>query len=114
MATLLFDLLTERESADRRNVFDVRLLAARLEGALAWLQDAGPALGLGAQLPVGFFGASTGACLCAGAHCGAAVELFGTNTVLGTHPQVRVPVIVLLAVIGRALVLVPLLAQTSN
>jgi putative phosphoribosyl transferase len=35
LATLLFDLLTEEEAADRRNVFDVDLLAERLARATA-------------------------------------------------------------------------------
>lgn len=54
--TLLFDLLTDDESRDRRNVFDIPLLARRLESATEWLL-AGP----GAGMSVGFFGASTGA-----------------------------------------------------
>jgi putative phosphoribosyl transferase len=33
IGTLLFDLLTEREARDRENVFDVKLLAARLLAA---------------------------------------------------------------------------------
>jgi predicted phosphoribosyltransferase/dienelactone hydrolase len=57
LGTLLFDLLTEREAADRANVFDVELLADRLLGATRWLGRE-PAL---AALPVGYFGASTGA-----------------------------------------------------
>jgi putative phosphoribosyl transferase len=36
MATLLLDLLTDKEALDRRNVFDVPLLASRLEEAIAW------------------------------------------------------------------------------
>jgi erythromycin esterase-like protein/predicted phosphoribosyltransferase/dienelactone hydrolase len=56
-ATLLLDLLTESEAADRRNVFDIPLLAERLEQAAAWI-DLHPALG---RLPLGLFGASTGA-----------------------------------------------------
>src|SRR5581483_1464512 len=36
MATLLFDLLTEEEASDRRNVFHVPLLASRLEEAVSW------------------------------------------------------------------------------
>lgn len=56
-ATLLFDLLHEDEAADRRNVFDVDLLATRLDIAVHWLmQQPGTA-----RLPVGLFGASTGA-----------------------------------------------------
>jgi putative phosphoribosyl transferase len=56
LATLLFDLLTDEEAAARRNVFDVELLAARLSSATTWL-DESPAAGL----PIGYFGASTGA-----------------------------------------------------
>lgn len=56
-ATLLFDLLTPAEEADRANVFDIPLLAERLVDAVRWL-DGQPAL---ARLPLGLFGASTGA-----------------------------------------------------
>ena len=34
LATLLFDLLTDVESTDRNNVFDIELLGARLGGAV--------------------------------------------------------------------------------
>jgi predicted phosphoribosyltransferase/pimeloyl-ACP methyl ester carboxylesterase len=54
-ATLLFDLLNGHEDTDRRNVFDVRLLAGRLVGATAWCRTHG------LVLPLGYFGASTGA-----------------------------------------------------
>lgn len=57
MATLLFDLLTEAEAADRGNVFDIDLLARRLVDAIDWVAGQ-PAL---ADLPIGLFGASTGA-----------------------------------------------------
>ncbi len=57
LATLLFDLLTETEAADRRKVFDIDLLSARVEEALDWLESR-PDL---AGLPAGVFGASTGA-----------------------------------------------------
>ena len=57
MATLLFDLLTPREEADRSNVFDIALLARRLVGATRWLQEHQPTN----DLAVGYFGASTGA-----------------------------------------------------
>lgn len=56
-ATLLFDLLTAEESEDRRNVFDVALLAARVEEAIEWARQDQRASGL----PIGLFGASTGA-----------------------------------------------------
>jgi putative phosphoribosyl transferase len=57
LATLLFDLLTDDEAADRRNVFDVDLLAARLVSATSWCR----AVDALAGLRVGCFGASTGA-----------------------------------------------------
>lgn len=57
MTTLLFDLLTEPEAADRFNVFDIDLLARRLVDAVDWVATQ-PAL---APSPIGLFGASTGA-----------------------------------------------------
>ncbi len=54
LATLLFDLLSAEEAADRRNVFDIPLLAGRLAAARQWAADRF------AELPVGYFGASTG------------------------------------------------------
>ncbi|GGG45365.1 hypothetical protein GCM10010964_35930 [Caldovatus sediminis] len=57
LATLLFDLLTEEEAADRRNVFDIGLLARRLEAAVECVAAHEATAGL----PVGLFGASTGA-----------------------------------------------------
>jgi len=55
LGTLLFDLLTEDEAADRANVFDVDLLADRLLGAASWCREQH------VPTPIGFFGASTGA-----------------------------------------------------
>jgi putative phosphoribosyl transferase len=57
LGTLLFDLLTEAESADRVNVFDIPLLANRLRDATTWLRGQPEA----ADLRIGYFGASTGA-----------------------------------------------------
>lgn len=56
-ATLLFDLLTTSESADRRNVFDIPFLASRVVEALAWASADSHIC----ALPIGLFGASTGA-----------------------------------------------------
>lgn len=57
MATLLIDLLTDQEAEDRRNVFDIQLLAERVLIAGRWLgRDARTK-----ALPLGYFGASTGA-----------------------------------------------------
>ena len=57
LATLLVDLLTPAEEAARGPVFDVALLAGRLAGVARWA-DAEPAC---TDLPLGYFGASTGA-----------------------------------------------------
>jgi dienelactone hydrolase len=57
IATLLFDLLTEPEADDRRNVFDIDLLAQRLRAATIWVRGYAATK----DLAVGYFGASTGA-----------------------------------------------------
>lgn len=71
LGTLLFDLLTPYEEHDRANVFDIDLLAGRLVDATHWLRLQPGAAGL----PVGYFGASTGAAaaLWAAAEPGAAI-----------------------------------------
>ena len=56
-ATLLFDLLTAEEELDRANVFDIGLLAERLLAVTRWAQREEGLSGM----PVGYFGASTGA-----------------------------------------------------
>jgi putative phosphoribosyl transferase len=58
IATFLLDLLTPIEATDRRHVFDVDLLAGRLATATAELRATHAAAG---ELPLGYFGASTGA-----------------------------------------------------
>lgn len=67
MATLLIDLLTEDEAAERAQVFDIEHLADRLEGVLAWTRTAPRTSHLGVSL----FGASTGAAaaIAAAARC---------------------------------------------
>ncbi len=61
LATLLMDLLTPEEEAvdarTREHRFDIQLLADRLAGAVQWLSRFPQVAGL----PVGYFGASTGA-----------------------------------------------------
>lgn len=57
LATLLLDLLEESEADDRRKVFDIALLAERLQAAADWLASY-PAT---RPLRLGYFGASTGA-----------------------------------------------------
>lgn len=56
-ATLLLDLLTTEEEQNRRNVFDVELLANRLKSATKWARNNSDLR----HLPIGYFGASTGA-----------------------------------------------------
>lgn len=64
-ATLMMDLLIDAEAATRANVFDMTLLGGRLVQAIDWASSE-PAT---ASLPIGLFGASTGAgaALCAAA-----------------------------------------------
>jgi putative phosphoribosyl transferase len=94
LATLLFDLLTEGEAGERHKVFDVDLLANRLVAVTRWAQ-AEPGLD---DLPLGYFGASTGAAaaLCAAAELGegisAVVSRGGRPDLAGSRlPQVRAP-----------------------
>lgn len=57
LATLLADLLTEQEAKDRKNVFDIELLAQRVVALTEWA-------GLHPDfqnIPLGYLGASTGA-----------------------------------------------------
>jgi putative phosphoribosyl transferase len=56
LATLLFDLLTEAEAADRLKVFDINLLGVRVVEAIDWARKRSEAAGL----PIGLLGASTG------------------------------------------------------
>jgi putative phosphoribosyl transferase len=57
LATLLLDLLTPREAADRTNVFNIPLLADRVEAGVDLVRARKDT----AHLPVGLFGSSTGA-----------------------------------------------------
>ncbi len=74
-ATVLFDLLTPDEERNRANVFDIALLARRLVDVTGWVA-AEPDT---ASLPVGYFGASTGA---------------GAALAAATHPGVKVAAVV--------------------
>ena len=75
LATLLFDLLTPQEERGRANVFDIELLARRLVDITGWLADQPDT----AALPVGYFGASTGA---------------GAALVAAADPRVKVAAVV--------------------
>jgi len=57
LATLLIDLLEEEEADDREKVFDIELLAGRLQSAADWLHQEHAT----SDLRLGLFGASTGA-----------------------------------------------------
>ena len=75
LATLLFDLLTPAEERNRANVFDIEGLAGRLIDVSGWLASDPDT----ASLPVGYFGASTGA---------------GAALVAATDPSVKVEAVV--------------------
>ncbi|MER6444775.1 phosphoribosyltransferase family protein [Streptomyces venezuelae] len=99
LATLLLDLLTPGEEADRANVFDIETLAGRLADATAWLRRR-------EALPTGWFGASTGAAAAlwaageTGAEVGAVVSRGGRPDLAGARlAAVRAPT--LLIVGGR-------------
>lgn len=63
MGSLLFDLLTEEEDQDYEKRFDIELLTQRLIEVTQWLQKTEVAK----ALPIGYFGASTGAASALGA-----------------------------------------------
>ncbi|MEV7612076.1 phosphoribosyltransferase [Streptomyces sp. NPDC089799] len=101
LGTLLFDLLTPAEEARRANVFDIETLAGRLLDTTRWLRSR-------TALPLGYFGASTGAAAAlqaaaaapAGSGVGAVVSRGGRPDLAGPHlAAVRAPT--LLIVGGR-------------
>lgn len=57
LATLLFDLLTEKEDTIYDNRFNIELLTKRLIEVTQWIKTQDQI----AKLPIGYFGASTGA-----------------------------------------------------
>jgi len=57
LITVLADLLTPDEAEDEQRVFDIALLAERVRGVADWTETHPSA----AALPLGYFGASTGA-----------------------------------------------------
>jgi len=92
LATLLFDLLTEAEARERANVFDIDLLAARLRQATDFVAAHAPTR----ALPIGYFGASTGAAaaLVAAAELGARI---GAVVSRGGRPDMAGPALPLVA-----------------
>lgn len=102
LGTLLLDLLTPAEEANRENVFDIALLARRLMAATRWLDTREDT----ATSAVGYFGASTGAgaALWAaaepGARIGAVVSRGGRPDLAGPRlSAVRAPT---LLIVGSA------------
>lgn len=57
LGTLLFDLLSPDEAKDRNNVFNIPFLSDRLINAMKWSKNQS----FGKNIPIGFFGSSTGA-----------------------------------------------------
>lgn len=97
LGTLLLDLLTPAEEADRGNVFDIPLLAQRLTAATQWL-----ATQYGPSMRVGYFGASTGAAAAlwaaadAGGQVGAIVSRGGRPDLAGPRlAAVRAPTLLI-------------------
>lgn len=99
-ATLVFDLLTPEEERSRAGVFDTELLTGRLVTVTEWLTSR-PDVG---TLPIGYFGASTGAALAAAAdprtHVKAVVSRGGRPDLAGPALS-RVTAPTLLIVGGR-------------
>lgn len=87
-ATVLFDLLSEPEAEDRRNVFNIPLLAGRMSEAVKFAQSHKNLSGL----PIGLFGASTGAAaaLMAAADLGSDI---GAVVSRGGRPDLALPVL---------------------
>jgi len=95
LATLLLDLLTPAEENDRANVFDIPRLASRLSYATDWAIAAPET----AHLPIGYFGASTGAAaalVAAGVRVKAIVSRGGRPDLAGdVLPQVVAPTLLI-------------------
>lgn len=98
LATLLLDLLEEEEADDRKKVFDIGLLAERLQSAADWLSKEPDTR----ALRLGYFGASTGAgaALVAAARepaaVGAVVSRGGRPDLAGNYlPLVQAPTLLI-------------------
>lgn len=103
MGTLLLDLLTQEEDQDFRARFDMALLTQRLLAATRWVKTQAATQ----HLPVGYFGASTGAAaaLQAAAALGGGVKAVvsrgGRPDLAGQRELTRVKAPTLLLVGGR-------------
>jgi dienelactone hydrolase len=94
----LFDLLLPQEEEDRQNVFDISLLAQRLKQAVRWVIEEEDVN----SLPIGLFGASTGAAAALvaasrlGDRIGAVVSRGGRPDLAGDIlPLVKVPTLLI-------------------
>lgn len=113
LGSLLFDLLTPAEEADRANVFDIETLGRRLADATRWLQQHLQ------PVTIGYFGASTGAAAAlwaaaaADADIGALVSRGGRPDLAGPRlADVRAPT--LLVVGGRGTTVLGLNQQAQR
>jgi len=103
LGTLLFDLLTAAEDADYATRFDIPLLTSRLLAATGWVAGDSRAAGL----PIGYFGASTGAAAALaaaaelGTRVGAVVSRGGRPDLAGASALPRVTAPTLLIVGGH-------------
>ncbi len=98
LGTLLFDLLVPAEELERARVFDIALLAARLNAATGWLREQPHAAGA----RIGYFGASTGAAAALwasaepGSEIGAIVSRGGRPDLAGSRlASVRAPTLLI-------------------
>jgi putative phosphoribosyl transferase len=109
-ATLLFDLLTPAEDRDYAMRFDIPLLTSRLLAGTSWVGQQETS----AALPIGYFGASTGAAAAlaaaaeAGAGVGAVVSRGGRPDLAGASALARVTAPTLLIVGGEDTVVIDL------
>jgi putative phosphoribosyl transferase len=88
LGTLLFDLLNLQEDTVYKNRFDIDLLTKRLVAATGWVMEQPESK----KLPVGYFGASTGAA----SALNAAAELSHTIKAVvsrGGRPDLSIPVL---------------------
>ncbi len=103
IATLLFDLLTVREDQDYDNRFNIVLLTTRLLAATIWVRQQADT----ERLPLGYFGASTGAAAALraaaapGNDIAAVVSRGGRPDLAGIEPLERVTSPTLLIVGGN-------------
>jgi putative phosphoribosyl transferase len=88
MGTFLFDLLTEQEDAVYQNRFDISLLTQRLTYVTQWLQN----LENISELPLGYFGASTGAASALGAAANLKTIIKAVVS-RGGRPDLAIPVL---------------------